>query len=205
MTRRVIGQGLVTAGLGMLLLAAGGAWDEAEADRGRRGRHHHHHGFHGKHFPGPRAFVGPRYYAGPYYAYPRYYGGYYWGYAPPVVVTPPPVVVTPPPRPVVVAVAPPVLVEPPTVVLVPGTRVYTAPSASFNVFVYDGHYYSYHHGSWYHAPRHGAAWAPVAVEAVPVAVRTVPAKHWKIPPGQEKRAEREEHHCPPGLAKKGEC
>ncbi|HET7341715.1 MAG TPA: hypothetical protein VFL90_09645 [Methylomirabilota bacterium] len=129
---------------------------------------------------------------------------------PAVVTPPPPVIVAPPPRPVVVApvvVAPPVLVEPPTVVLVPGTRVYTAPSASFNVFVYEGHYYSYHHGTWYHAPRHGAAWAPVAVEAVPVAVRTVPAKHWKIPPGKDKKLEHEERaeRCPPGLAKKGEC
>lgn len=103
MTRRVIGQGVVTAGLGVLLLAAAGIWDEAEADRGRRGRHHHHHhGFHGKHFHGPRVFIGPRFHVGPraypYYSpyYHRYYGGYY-GYAPPVVVTPPPVVVTPPP------------------------------------------------------------------------------------------------------------
>jgi len=101
MTRRVIGQGVVTAGLGVLLLAAGGVWDEAEADRGRRsGRHHQqHHGFHGKHYHGPRVFVGPRFHVGPrvypYYS-PYYYGGYY-GYAPPVVVTPPPVVVTPPP------------------------------------------------------------------------------------------------------------
>jgi hypothetical protein len=97
MTRRVIAQGVVTAGLGILLLAAGGAWDEAEADR-RRGRPHHgkHHGFHGKHFHGPRVFFGPRFYVGPraypYYAYPRYpyYGGYYYGYPPAVVVTPPP-------------------------------------------------------------------------------------------------------------------
>ena len=29
MTRRVIGHGVVTAGLGVLLLAAGGAWDES--------------------------------------------------------------------------------------------------------------------------------------------------------------------------------
>ena len=100
MTRRVIGQGVATVGLGVLLLAAGGIWDEAEADR-RRGRHHpHHHGFHGKHFHGPRVFIGPRFHVGPraypnYYS-PYYYGGYY-GYAPPVVVAPPPVVVTPPP------------------------------------------------------------------------------------------------------------
>jgi hypothetical protein len=99
MTRGVIGQGMVTAGLGVLLLAASGMWDEAEADRRHRGRHHHH-GFHGGHFHGPRVFIGPRFHVGPrvhpYYS-PYYYGGYYYGYAPPVVVTPPPVVVTPPP------------------------------------------------------------------------------------------------------------
>ena len=99
MTRRVIGQGMVTAGLGVLLLAGGGVWDEAEADRGRRGgrhhhQHHHHHGFHGKHFHGPRFHVGPRFY--PYYFGAYHYGGYYNGYVPPVVVTPPPAVFAPP-------------------------------------------------------------------------------------------------------------
>jgi hypothetical protein len=94
MTRRVIGQGMVTAALGVLLLAAGGVWDEAEADRGRRGGRHHH-GFHGKHFHGPRFHVGPRFY--PHYYGSYYYGGYYYGYVPPVVVTPPPVVIAPPP------------------------------------------------------------------------------------------------------------
>ena len=113
------------------------------------------------------------------------------------------------PRPVVVA-EPAVVVAQPAVVLVPGTQVYTASTASFNVFVYGGRYYSYHHGQWFHAPRHGAAWTPVAVTAVPVQVRAVPVKHYKIPPGQEKkieRAEREERaeRCPPGLAKKGQC
>jgi hypothetical protein len=130
--------------------------------------------------------------------------------APPVVV-PPPVVVAPAPpvmlTPTPVVITPPVLVAPPRVVLVPGTQVYTAPSASFNVFVYGGHYYSYHHGAWFHAPRHGAAWTPIAVDAVPVQVRAVPVKHYKIPPGQERKMERAERdgRCPPGLAKKGEC
>jgi len=47
----------------------------------------------------------------------------------------------------------------------------------------------------------------VAVAAVPVQVRNVPVQHWRIPPGQERKVERVEHerHCPPGLAKKGEC
>ena len=114
---------------------------------------------------------------------------------PPVVVAPPPVVVSP------VVVHPPILVSQPRVVIVPGTQVYTVPSASYNVFVYGGQYYSFHHGTWFHTPRHGAAWTPVAVAAVPVQVRNVPAKHWKVAPEQE-RAER---HCPPGHAKKGEC
>jgi hypothetical protein len=125
---------------------------------------------------------------------------------PPVVVAPPPVVVAPPP-PVVVApviVHPPVLVSPPRVVIVPGTQVYTVPTAGFNVFVYGGQYYSFHHGTWFHAPRHGAAWTPVAIQTVPAQVRAVPAKHWKIPPGQAEQ-ERAERHCPPGHAKKGEC
>ncbi|TMQ18579.1 MAG: hypothetical protein E6K82_20125 [Candidatus Rokuibacteriota bacterium] len=133
---------------------------------------------------------------------------------PAVVVAQPPAVMAPPPQvvvePIPVVIAPPVLLAPPAVVLVPGTQVYTASTASFNVFVYGGRYYSYHHGQWFHAPRHGAAWTPVAVTAVPVQVRAVPVKHYKIPPGQEKkieRAEREERaeRCPPGLAKKGQC
>jgi len=128
--------------------------------------------------------------------------------AEPAVVVAQPAVVAPPPQIVVeptpVFIAPPVLVAPPRVVLVPGTQVYTVPTASFNVFVYSGHYYSYHQGQWFHAPRHGAA---VAVAAVPAQIRAVPPKHYKIPPGQERKMEREERaeRCPPGLAKKGQC
>jgi hypothetical protein len=123
---------------------------------------------------------------------------------PPVAVAPPPVVVAPPP----VVVMPPVLVGPPAVVIVPGTQVYTVPSASFNVFVYGGRYYSYHHGAWFVAPRHGAPWTALAVDAVPLPVRAVPVRHYKIPPGQEKKMERAEERadrCPPGQAKKGQC
>jgi hypothetical protein len=94
------------------------------------------------------------------------------------------------------------------------------PGASFNVFVYGGRYYSYHHGTWFHAPRHGAAWSVVALDAVPAPVRAVPVKHYKIPPGHERhdrkhqRVERDDRddrddkdgpRCPPGRAKKGDC
>jgi len=99
----------------------------------------------------------------------------------PAVVRPVPVVVAPPP----VLVGPP-----PALVLVPGTQVYTVAGASVSVFVFGGHYYTYHDGTWFHAPRHGAAWTPVAVEAVPVPVRSVPVARF---------------HCPPGHARKGEC
>jgi hypothetical protein len=107
MTRRVIGKGILTAGLGALLLVGAGAWEDAEADRrGHRGgrHHHHHHGSHGKHFHGsfffgPRVYVGPRVYPY-YYGYPRYYyGGYYVAPPPPVVVTPPPTSYVERPRP----------------------------------------------------------------------------------------------------------
>jgi len=128
---------------------------------------------------------------------------------PPVVVAPPqPVFVAPPPPVVVVpqpvVVYPPVLVSPPRVVIVPGTQVYTVPSASYDVFVFGGQYYSYHHGTWFHSPRHGAAWTPVAVNVVPVPVRTLPAKHWKGGPPQKVEVETVKK-CPPGHAKKGEC
>jgi hypothetical protein len=135
---------------------------------------------------------------------------------PAVVVTPPPqpVYVTPPPQPVyvqpepIIVVRPPVLVAPPRVVIVPGTQVYTVPTATYNVFVYGGHYYSYHHGTWFHAPRHGAAWTPVAIAQVPAPVRAVPVKHWRIPPGQERKlekAERDRDDDCRGHGRKGKC
>jgi hypothetical protein len=107
LTTRGIGRAAVAAGLGTLLLAATGAWEEAEADRRHRGRHHHrhhHHKFHHHgHFHGPHVFFGPRFYVGPRYGYPYYYPYYgYYGY-----VAPPPVVVTPPPTTYVERPAPP--------------------------------------------------------------------------------------------------
>lgn len=95
MTSRAIGRAALTAGLGVLLLVAGGIWEGAEGDGRRHGRSHHRgvhgrpHHFHGHLFVGPRFHVGPR-------AYPYYYGGYYYGSYAYEYVPPPPVVVTPP-------------------------------------------------------------------------------------------------------------
>jgi hypothetical protein len=102
--------------------------------------------------------------------------------------------------------APPVVLAPPPLVVVPGTPVQHVPSASFNLFVYRNHYYSFHNGAWFMAPAPGAPWTVVALEAVPAPVRGVPVKHYKIPPGQAKKmAAPEGGWCPPGQAKKGRC
>jgi hypothetical protein len=101
---------------------------------------------------------------------------------------------------------PPVVLAPPPLVIVPGTLVHQVPSASFNLFVYRGRYYSFHNDAWFVATGPRAPWTIVAVESVPTAVRGVPVKHYKIPPGHAKKLEaREGGWCPPGQAKKGHC
>jgi hypothetical protein len=101
---------------------------------------------------------------------------------------------------------PPVVLAPPPLVIVPGTPVQHVPSADFNLFVYRNRYYSFHNDAWFVATGPRAPWTVIAVESVPAAVRGVPVKHYKIPPGQAKKMEaREGGWCPPGQAKKGRC
>ncbi|HET7875725.1 MAG TPA: hypothetical protein VFN71_09380 [Methylomirabilota bacterium] len=102
----------------------------------------------------------------------------------------------PPPPPVVLA-------APPRVVVVPGSPVYYAPEASFNVFVFEGRYYSFHNGAWFVASSYQAPWTMIAVERVPPPLIAVPVKYYKIPPGHAKKMGG--GHCPPGLAKQGRC
>jgi hypothetical protein len=83
---------------------------------------------------------------------------------------------------------PPVVLAPPPLVIVPGTVVRQVPSASFNLFVYRNRYYSFHNDAWFVATGPRAPWTIVAVESVPAAVRAVPVKHYKIPPGQAKNS-----------------
>jgi hypothetical protein len=101
---------------------------------------------------------------------------------------------------------PPVVLAAPPLVVVPGTPVQHVPSASFNLFVYRHHYYSFHNGAWFMATAPGAPWTVVALEAVPAPVRAVPVKHYKIAPGQAKKMDAPAGGwCPPGQAKKGRC
>jgi hypothetical protein len=113
---------------------------------------------------------------------------------------------------------PPVIfAEPPRVVVIPRTPVYYAPDTSYNVFFYEGRYYSYHDGGWFLATSHRGPWAFVPVDRVPRPVVMVPARYYKIPPGHARKMARDRDrdddrgrgrgpkHCPPGHAKKGHC
>lgn len=109
---------------------------------------------------------------------------------------------------------PPVIFPaPPRVVIVPNTSVYYVPDTTYNVFVHEGRYYSFHDGAWFLATSHGGPWVFVPVERVPRPVLAVPVKYYKVPPGQAKRMDGAEgpghgkgpRGCPPGLAKQGRC
>jgi hypothetical protein len=93
--------------------------------------------------------------------------------------------------------APPVFVEaPPPMVVVPNSPVYYAPGYEYNLFMYQGRYYTQFNGAWFFTPRVGGAW--IAVSDVPRPLRSVPVEYIRVKPGHEK-------HCPPGQAKKGRC
>ena len=111
---------------------------------------------------------------------------------------------------------PPLIVEKPRVVVVPDSGVYRAPNLEFNVFMFGGKYYSLHNDQWFMTVKVGAPWTPIVYERVPVEVRAVPVKYYKIPPGHAKKMREDgeddqrrgsEHGkgCPPGLAKQGRC
>src|SRR5256714_1046881 len=82
---------------------------------------------------------------------------------------------------------PPLIIEKPRVVMVPETQVYRAPNLEFNVFLFGGKYYSLHNDRWFMTVRAGAPWTPVVVERIPVEVRAVPVKYYKIKPGHERK------------------
>ena len=100
--------------------------------------------------------------------------------------------------------------------MIPESKVYRAPNLEFNVFVFGGRYYSLHNDQWFVSVKVGAPWTPVVVARVPVEVRAVPVRDYKVPPAHAKKMHdrddddqgRGNGHgkgCPPGLAKQGRC
>jgi len=83
---------------------------------------------------------------------------------------------------------PPVIASPPSLVVVPTTpAVRYAPDLPINVFFYGGRYYSWHDGAWFAAANVGAPWAYIEPVYVPRPVLVVPARYYKLPPGQLKK------------------
>ena len=99
---------------------------------------------------------------------------------------------------------------PPRVVAIPRTPVFYAPDTSYNIFVHEGRYYSFHDGAWFLAHSHGGPWVFVPVERVPRAVIAVPVRYYKSPPQHARHDDgpgrgHGNKGCPPGLAKQGRC
>ncbi len=82
---------------------------------------------------------------------------------------------------------PPMLIPSPRVTKVPESEVYYVPGASFNLFVFRGHYYSFHRGVWFQGSTHNGPWTVVEMRHVPPPVLAVPARYYRIPPGQAKK------------------
>jgi hypothetical protein len=110
-------------------------------------------------------------------------------------------------------VPPPVIFSaPPRAVAIPRMPVAYVPDTTYNVFVYDGRYYSFNERAWFFAASHGGPWVFVPPERVPRPLLGIPVKYYKIPPGHAKRMGGDgpgrgkgARGCPPGLAKQGRC
>jgi len=104
--------------------------------------------------------------------------------------------------------APPSIVieAPPRLVVVPGVpTVQYAPDVSYNYFIHDGRYYTYHHNNWFVADAYGGPWTYVERVHVPRPVLAVPVRYYReghyhhghphgMPPGQAKKFYGDDHH-----------
>ena len=97
---------------------------------------------------------------------------------------------------------PPIIVrEPPAVVMVPGSRVYFVPHVSFDLFFYDGYWWSPRGDRWYRSRAYNGPWRVVSRRAIPGPVYRVPrdyrrvyVRENRIPYGQWKKEGRGRGH-----------
>ncbi len=90
---------------------------------------------------------------------------------------------------------PPIVVsEPPGVILVPRSRVYFVPEWEFDIFFYNGYWWSPRGDVWYRAKAHKGPWriverryVPAPVYRIPKDYRIVYEKEKHIPYGQWKK------------------
>lgn len=90
---------------------------------------------------------------------------------------------------------PPIIVVPPReVVLVPGTQVYFVPEVDFDIFFYDGYWWSPRGERWYRARSYDGPWRVVSRRIIPPPIHRVPrdyrrvyVQERRVPYGQWKR------------------
>jgi len=90
---------------------------------------------------------------------------------------------------------PPIVVaEPPEVVMIPGLQVYFVPQLEFDVFFYNGYWWSPRGSRWYRTRAYNGPWkvvnkryVPAPVYRVPKDYRNVYEKEQHIPYGQWKK------------------
>jgi hypothetical protein len=108
---------------------------------------------------------------------------------------PPPITVALPPPQVVVVTPPPIVVAPaPRMIWVPQWNAYVL--EGYDVVYYDGAYYYFHNGYWWHSRSYAGAWVLVAPTPPGIA---------RLPKGQLHVHIPKRDFCPPGLAKQGRC
>jgi hypothetical protein len=70
---------------------------------------------------------------------------------------------------------PPIVVaEPPEAVMIPGLQVYFVPQLEFDVFFYNGYWWSPRGSRWYRARAYNGPWKVVTKRYVPAPVYRVP-------------------------------
>jgi len=76
---------------------------------------------------------------------------------------------------------PPIMVEePPEVVMMPQTGIYFVPGISFDVFFYNGYWWSPRGDRWYRSNRYNGSWVVVERNYVPAHLYKVPRNYREV-------------------------